>query len=143
MTAIRYRAQLDFEDQMRGHFFRQFIKSAVRQDNTLCSYDEALEDVRVKQIVDRGVQIIPVEQICGSYSDNRNFDADFRPRRKNVEDRWVRVRQAHYQDVSLPAINVYQIGDIYYVEDGHHRVSVARSIGQTFIDAHVREVIIE
>ncbi|MCI0713317.1 MAG: hypothetical protein L0154_24385 [Chloroflexi bacterium] len=136
-----YFAQLDFENQIRGHYLRQFVKSALGQSNRLTSFERALEDVRVKQIIDRGVQTIAVDQIGGSYTDNRSFDADFRPAHKAVEYRWVRVRQAHYEDVLLPAIAVYQVGDTYFVEDGHHRVSVARAIGQTYIDAHVREVI--
>jgi hypothetical protein len=142
-TAIRYRAKLDFEDQIRGYMVRNLVRTAVRQDNTLPSFEEALDDVRVKQIVDRGVEIISVEQICGSYSNNRNFDADFRPRLKSSEERWIRIRQAHYEDVALPAISVYKIDEVYYVEDGHHRVSVARSVGQSYIDAYVHEVIVE
>ena len=142
-TSIRYRAILDFEDEMRGNFLRSLINTVSGKENTLRSFEEALEDVQVRQIIDRGTEIIPVERICGSYSANRNFDADFRPLRKETEERWVRIRQAYYTDVTLPAIDVYQIGDTYYVEDGHHRVSVARAIGQTFIDAHVKEVIVE
>ncbi len=62
------------------------------------------------------------------------------PTQSHTEDRWRRVSRAWYQDLSLPPIVLYQVGDVYFVVDGHHRVSVAREKGQEFLDAEVREV---
>ena len=57
----------------------------------------------------------------------------------NSPERWQKVDRAFYQDVNLPPVVLYKVGEVYFVVDGHHRVSVAREQGQTFIDAEIRE----
>jgi hypothetical protein len=75
----------------------------------------------------------------GSVNRYRDFDQAFLPARNTLADRWQRVDRAFYEDVSLPPIVLYKVGEIYFVVDGHHRVSVAREQGQEFIEAEVRE----
>jgi hypothetical protein len=83
-----------------------------------------------------GMQDIPVEQIAGSLNRNKDFDAEFRPLRDHLRERWV---DAYLQkDVnSWPPVRLHQIDGTYFVEDGHHRVSVARCTGVHFIQAEV------
>jgi hypothetical protein len=87
-----------------------------------------------------GVKTIEIEQIVGSVDRYKDFDHYFLPRVGLPLERWVRVRQAKIEGIELPAISAYKIGDIYFVKDGHHRVSVARDEGQSFIEAEIIEL---
>ncbi|HET7838828.1 MAG TPA: transcriptional regulator [Rectinemataceae bacterium] len=84
-----------------------------------------------------GMKAVPVDLIVGSEGRYRDFNRHFLPRREHLRSRWVRVDMAHYQDVPLPAVRLYEIGGLYFVRDGNHRVSVARLRGQGSIDAEV------
>jgi hypothetical protein len=83
-----------------------------------------------------GVLDIPVEQVVGSLGRSGDFDGQFRPLKKHLRDRWVNI----YLSVdNWPPALLYKIGEEYYVEDGHHRLSVARALGMAFIRAEVWE----
>ena len=88
----------------------------------------------------RGVQAIPTEQIVGSVDRHQDFDRRFRCKANHLGDRWARIRDLWQNGYAFPAIQVYRVGDIYFVRDGNHRVSVARTQGQAFIDADVIEI---
>ena len=85
-----------------------------------------------------GLKDIPVEQIGGTINRDGDFDHKFRPLKKHLLNRWINIYMLLERD-SWPPILVHKIGEKYYVEDGHHRVSVARSIGMEFIEAKVWE----
>jgi hypothetical protein len=85
-----------------------------------------------------GVEDIPLEQIVGTLGRHNDFDHLFRPLKKNLRDRWVNAHLSLESDGWSPIL-VHKVGDNYYVEDGHHRVSVARSLGIAFIQAKVWE----
>jgi hypothetical protein len=89
---------------------------------------------------DLGLQTIPLDSIVGSVDRTRDFDRDFRPTTPRVRSRWQRIAEAQRRGESLPAVSLYRIGDLHFVRDGHHRVSVARSLGRADIDAYVIEV---
>jgi hypothetical protein len=84
------------------------------------------------------IKDIPVEEIIGTLYRHSDFDDQFRPLKKNLRDRWVNILLI-YQNEDWPPILVHKVGDHYYVEDGHHRVSVARALGIAFIQAKVWE----
>jgi hypothetical protein len=85
------------------------------------------------------MQTVRVEQIAGSLNRYHQFDRAFLPTQDDTSARWLSINRAFYQDVSLPPVVLYKVGQVYFVVDGHHRVSVAREQGQEFIDADVRE----
>lgn len=85
-----------------------------------------------------GTKEIPVEKIIGSFNRVSDFDYQFRPLSKHLSDRWVNTCIRLEHDAWSPIL-VHKIGDVYYVEDGHHRVSVARAVGMAFIEANVWE----
>ena len=87
-----------------------------------------------------GVKPIPIQQIVGSVDRYRDFDHYFLPRVGHTIERWAGIRQAGLEGKELPPISVYKVGDVYFVKDGHHRVSVARNAGQKFIDAEIIEL---
>jgi hypothetical protein len=86
-----------------------------------------------------GTQIVPISQIRGSTNGGRcrDFDADFRPLKTHNQARWLGVASAWQQRVKLPPVVLVQVGSFYFVEDGHHRLSVAKALGQTQIEAVV------
>jgi hypothetical protein len=89
---------------------------------------------------DLGLQTVRLESIVGSVDRTRDFDRDFRPTTQRVRSRWQRINEAQRRGESLPPVSLYRIGDLHFVRDGHHRVSVARSLGLAEIDAYVTEV---
>jgi hypothetical protein len=103
----------------------------------LLPFDEVRTRLPVKGQHYAGMREIPLDAIIGSVSRFNDFDRVFLPRQTHTRDRWENVDSAHLQDIILPPIEVYQIGDAYFVKDGNHRVSVARLKGQAFIDAYV------
>ena len=129
----------DFARARSKSFLRDLWALLRGKRNTLLSYDEVKERLRIGGPIHRGVQTVEVGKIVGSVNRYRDFDQAFLPARNSLADRWQRVDRAFYEDVGLPPVVLYKVGDIYFVVDGHHRVSVAREQGQEFIDAEVRE----
>lgn len=124
--------------------FKSFINQAVavlsgQRPTTLLSYDEIKEKLHIGGPIYRGVKTIRVDQIAGSLNRYHEFDRAFLPKEDQLASRWQKVDRAFYQEINLPPVVLYKVGDVYFVVDGHHRVSVAREQGQDFIDAEVRE----
>ena len=88
-----------------------------------------------------GLQTIPLDTVAGTVDSRRDFDRKFRPTSNRVRQRWERLDLAQRRGVFLPPIDVYRVGDLHFVMDGHHRVSVAVATGQETIEAHVTEVL--
>jgi hypothetical protein len=87
-----------------------------------------------------GEQVIPLDSIVGTVDRRRgDFDRSFRPS-PNTRGRWERIAEARKRGEAMPPIDVFKIGDLYFVQDGHHRVSVARAMGDKDINANVVEV---
>jgi hypothetical protein len=84
-----------------------------------------------------GIQSVAISQICGSMGRTGDFDHSFHPLDDRLRSRWVSVAMARSQYVPLPAVSLVQVGACYFVEDGHHRISVARALGESAIDAEV------
>lgn len=136
-----------FSDQARADFQRALFKSFMNrvwdslsgQRTTLLSYDDIKEKLHIGGPLYRGVQTVRVDQIAGSLNRYHEFDRVFLPVTDQLADRWQSVNRAFYQEISLPPVVLYKVGQVYFVVDGHHRVSVAREQGQVFIEAEVRE----
>lgn len=136
------RAREDFE-AARFRAFRRAVRAALtRRAHRLISLDQVLEAARLEGQADRGVRELPLDRIVGSAATakTRDFDPAFLPTSRRLRDRWARVYTAMVEGGDIPPIDVYQVGDSYYVIDGHHRVSVARSLGRDTIAARVTEV---
>jgi hypothetical protein len=87
-----------------------------------------------------GLQVIPLDSIVGSVDRTRDFDRWFRPRSGRSRERWERLARAQRRGEAIPPIDVYRVGELHFVKDGHHRVSVAHALGFRSIDAYVTEV---
>ncbi len=84
-----------------------------------------------------GTQTVPIRQIGGSEGRCEDFDLAFHPLKAHTEDRWVSVARAYMRGHGLPPVELIQIGEVYFVRDGHHRISAAAALGQQEIDAVV------
>ena len=111
-----------------------------KPDETLLSFDQVIELLRDRQEIDRGTQLIPIPSIVGSVGRYRDFDRAFLPLGGADAERWMQLDIAYNELRNLPPIDVYKIGDVYFVRDGNHRVSVAKANGLTDIEANVSEI---
>lgn len=127
----------DFE---RAHF-RSFLYDLMARlsggQRWLLSLDAVRRVAKPHAESYEGLRTIPVSLIVGSEGRYQDFDKRFLPKNPEIRARWENVDRAHYDLKELPPIQVYEIGDLYFVKDGNHRVSVARERGVEFIDAEV------
>ena len=103
-------------------------------------FDEVVAALGATSRHSAGEQVIPLDAIVGTVDRRRgDFDRSFRPS-PNTRGRWERIAEARKRGEAMPPIDVFKIGDLYFVQDGHHRVSVARGMGDKDINANVTEV---
>ncbi len=86
---------------------------------------------------DAETHLVPITQIVGSEGRRGDFDRDFNPLHDHNRGRWLRIAAARRRGTPLPPVDLVQVGDLYFVRDGHHRISVARALGQPDIEARV------
>lgn len=84
-----------------------------------------------------GIRAVLIDQIHGTLGRSEDFDDQFHPLDERSRDRWVAIAMLRFQGQPLDAVKLIQVGDHYFVEDGHHRISVARALGQAVVDAEV------
>ncbi len=135
------RADEDYSRVRRGAWLRDVLAKFAGRSNQLLSYQQVKDALKLGGPIYRGVKQVPVAQIVGSVDRYRDFDEVFMPAQDRTAGRWKSIARAYYQDIDLPPVRLYKVGDAYFVLDGHHRVSVAREQGVDFIDAEVQEVI--
>jgi nucleotide-binding universal stress UspA family protein len=111
-----------------------------KRQEDLLSYENVRKRLKTIESAGRQLTDIPINSIVGSVNRYTDFTRDFLPKRSVSGERWARVKAAQQDMVGLPPIEVYQIGDVYFVQDGNHRVSIARQSGTSTIQAYVRQV---
>lgn len=84
-----------------------------------------------------GSMVVRISQVVASEDRSGDFDRQFNPLQAHTRDRWLSIAAARLAGVSMPAVELIQVGDAYAVRDGHHRISVARALGEDYIDAQV------
>ncbi|TMD52773.1 MAG: hypothetical protein E6I85_09800 [Chloroflexi bacterium] len=137
------RAQEDFDAARAQAFRRAIVPTLTRRFRGMLSMDKVLKAAGAEGRADRGEQEIPLVRIVGSAASQgkaSDFDPGFLPVSNRTRDRWTRIYREMAEGGELPPIDVYKLGDNYYVIDGHHRVSVARQLGWDTIKARVVEV---
>lgn len=132
-------AQSDFDRARQRAFLRRVWAFLSGQENRLLSYDEVREKLHIGGLAYRGLQAVPLDKIVGSVNRYHDFDNAFLPTQSHTRWRWKSISRAFYQEVNLPPVQLYQVGEIFFVADGNHRVSVAREKGAIYIDAEVHE----
>lgn len=134
------RARADFETARLQAFLRDTGNVLRRDARPLLSFDDVRRAARLEGQSYGGVKEIPIADIRGSVGRPGDFDASFLPVRPRMRERWARLDAAMRRGEAVPPIEVYHLGEVYFVKDGHHRVSVARQLGWKTIQARVIEV---
>jgi hypothetical protein len=136
-------AQDDFSRARRSQLLAELGRRLRREPDDVAlilPFDEVVEALGMVGEVELGLQTIPLDSIVGTVDRTRDFDRGFRPTTPRVRGRWQRIAAAQRRGESFPPISVYRVGDLHFVRDGHHRVSVAKSLGREDIDAYVTQV---
>ncbi len=131
----------DFSRARWKAFWNELFAMVTRRPNEMLSFEQVKRSLKTFGENYRGIQTVSVEKIIGSATLRyHDFDRAFLPTGNTTKSRWQRVDEAFYEDVDLPPVQLYQVGEVYFVRDGHHRISVARERGQEFIEAEVIEM---
>jgi hypothetical protein len=133
-------ANQDFEHAVSRGFWRKVLARITGKNNDLLPYDAVRERLPIRGQHYIGLKQVELDKIVGSVGRYHDFDRAFLPIQSRSKDRWVSIDKAHYAQVDLPPVELNKLGEIYFVKDGNHRVSVARQLGQIYIDAYVTEI---
>ncbi len=133
----------DFNRARHQASIHAIISRLMGKSDDLLAYDEVRNKLRGIEGADKQLKEIPLDSIIGSVNRYTDFTRNFLPRRSIDKQRWARVKAAMESQTGLPPVEVYQIGEVYFVQDGNHRVSIARSEGSEFIEAYVKPVYIK
>jgi hypothetical protein len=146
MTMIGYmsleeQVDKDFVRARHRAFFRR-LAARIRRDeggSGLLAFEEARRAQRADNRFYAGRRVVEVSKIVGSVQRHREFDRSFMPTKARLAEKWKRVDRAFHRGVELQPVRLYKLGELYFVEDGNHRVSVARYQGVEWIEAYVTE----
>jgi hypothetical protein len=135
--ASRFKEVAAFERTLRAGKWRALLGKLTGRESQL----RDLAQVRIGEtrhaLRSSAVVHVPLARIVGSEGRVHDFDGAFRPLSDNTRDRWISIAAAHRNRVSLPSVELIQVGDEYFVRDGHHRISVARAMGQVEIESRI------
>jgi hypothetical protein len=139
-------AQTDFSRARRRHVAADIARWLRREPddvNQILPFDEVVAALGRRGERRLGLQTIDLDSVVGTVDRTREFDRSFRPTSRAGKQRWERVAKAMRRGEAMPPIDVYRIGPLHFVRDGHHRVSVAKAMGLEVIEADVTEIITE
>ncbi len=139
-NTLHYRMAIqDFQAARQRAAVEEILARLKGKSNQLLSYDDVAEKLKLRLRTERGIQQIPLDAIVGSVGRNTDFTRTFLPRQMKDQQRWARVKAAVEDGLDLPPIEVYKVGEVYFVVDGNHRVSIAKQAGAPSIAARVIE----
>lgn len=136
-TFLSSQTDEDFSKARNKAFINELQHFLNPDEAKLISFTDIKQLLKPQNEVYKGMQVVPIKLIVGSEGRYKDFDNHFFPKRNFLKNRWESVDMAHYKDIILPPIKVYELGGLYFVRDGNHRVSVAKMQGVEFIDAEV------
>jgi hypothetical protein len=129
-----------FQSARQRAFWSDLFNLIRGKPAELLSFDEIKQRLRLREESYLGPQQVPLSQIVGSVGRYHEFTAGFLPKRGNMQERWSRVYAVTTGPTGLEPVELYKVGNVYFVRDGNHRVSVARQLGSKTIEAHVTEL---
>jgi nucleotide-binding universal stress UspA family protein len=132
----------DFRSAHQRAAIEEVLARMTGRSNELLSYEEVAQKLKLQARAERGIQNIPLSAIVGSVGRYTDFTRTFLPRNPSDEERWAKVKASlnDLENPGWPPIEVYKVGEVYFVLDGNHRVSIARQEDWKTIEAHVIEV---
>ena len=134
---LRRKAAVLFSRALRRGRVRSFWHRLVGRERGLRDLAQIAGNARQQPSRSAGIVHIPLAQIVGSENRVRDFDGAFNPLSEHSRDRWIGIAAARRRGTVLPPVDLIQLGDEYYVRDGHHRISVAGAAGQKEIEANI------
>jgi len=142
-NVVNNQASDDFNRARNKARFNNIFNIINSEKKELLSYYDVKNMAKPKSQTYRGMQVISIDKIIGSEGRYKDFTQAFLPKKEHLRQRWENIDRAHLTDVILPPISLFKIGDVYFVRDGNHRVSVAKMQGVMSIDAEVVELTTE
>ncbi len=136
-------ASSDFNKAKNKALFNTVLNILRPEKRELLSFYDVKSLLKTKSESYKGMQVVKIEDIAGSEGRYHDFNKAFLPKKEHLRKRWESIDKAYITDVILPPIKLYKIGDVYFVRDGNHRVSVAKAQGMYSIDAEVTELTTE
>jgi hypothetical protein len=136
-------SQSDFSRARRARLLTEIGRRLRREPSDvglILPFGEVVEALGRAGQTDLGLQVVPLDAVVGTVDRDADFDRGFRPTSPRLRSRWERINAAQRRGATMPPVSLYKIGDLYFVRDGHHRVSVAKSLRRSDIDAFVTEV---
>lgn len=133
-------AAQDFMRARQAAEIERLIARLTGRPIDLVAYEAVRQQLRAQRLAPRGLHDVPLDAIIGSVDRYTDFTRSFLPRHDGYKERWARVKMATEDMAGLPPVELYKVGSAYFVKDGHHRISVARQLGATHIQAYVTEV---
>jgi hypothetical protein len=137
---VRSQAREDFNKARSKATISTILNALTPEKQHLLSLEDVRNVLKPKSETYKGMQTVDIDKIVGSEGRYKDFNSAFLPKRDFIRGRWESIDRAHLTDVMLPPIKLYEIGGVYFVRDGNHRVSVAKSQGVMAIDAEVIEL---
>jgi hypothetical protein len=116
----------------------EWLSAFTGKSSDLLSFEEVKEKLQLHDSTYKGLQEIELDKIVGSTGRYRDFTRTFLPKNDTTQERWQRVDSIAHE-AGFPPIEVYKVGEVYFVSDGNHRVSVARMHKAKTIEAYVIE----
>ncbi len=130
-------AESDFTRARNKALFNEIQHLLTPEEASMISLESVRKVIKTQSETYIGMKVIPINKIVGSEGRYKDFDSQFFPKHSVMKERWEHVDEAVIKDIVLPPIKVYELGGLYFVRDGNHRVSVAKAKGVEFIDAEV------
>ena len=137
MNFSKAQSEDDFNKAHTKAFINEIQHLLSPEEASLISLNDVKQMIKPNNETYVGMKVIPIDKIVGSEGRYKDFDNRFFPKSTHLKNRWQHVDEAAIQDITLPPIKVYEIAGLYFVRDGNHRVSVAKTRGTEFIDAEV------
>lgn len=138
--SLKVQGRSEFDRAHLNAFWSEVRDILTNKPVGLLSFDDVKSRLHLNDQYYRGLQDIPLDRIVGSVGRYNEFTRDFMPKRANMADRWSNVYAQVNSLVGVPPIDVFRVDDVYFVRDGNHRVSIARKMGLTTIEAYVTEL---
>jgi hypothetical protein len=132
-----HRVRADFDRARTREIITKILTLLKDESDELLAFNDVKSILKPKSSTYKGIYPVDISLIVGSEGRYKDFNKLFLPRHQHLRNRWQRVDLAHHQNKILPVIKLYEIGGVFFVRDGNHRVSVAKMQGAQFIDAEV------
>lgn len=130
-------ARQDFERIHRRGVVNKVWSKLTGRRHRLLDIQTVRQKVRARTQSHAGLRQVPIRQILGSEGRSADFDLEWKPLKSASMERWTSIAAARAKGTNLPAVELIKVGDVYFVRDGHHRISVAKSQGQLEVEANV------